>query len=1061
MKSKSLFILFILSILTLSAQTKFSETFWEDPKINGLNRLPMRASSVSFPDQASALSLTGVKSPRYKSLNGTWKFNFSPTPEQAPVNFYKADFNASQWSNIEVPSNWELKGFGMAIYTNIAYPFVVDPPRIAHKDNPTGCYVTEFEIPANWKEMRTILHFGAVSSAMYVWVNGEEVGYSEDSFMPSEYDITKFLKPGKNKLAVKVMRWSDGSYLEDQDHWRLSGIQREVYLEAVPKAFISDFFVKAELDDAYTNAELKVIAKVNGLNEKNSKGWNFNVQLFDENKKPVLEKPLVRNVSKNFNLEKGYLFTQWGFPDLNISTSIKNPKKWSAETPNLYTFMISLSDSTSKVHEVRSCKIGFRKIELGAFGMKVNGQKVLIQGTNRHEFDQNNGKVLSEASMVEDVKLMKQFNFNAVRTSHYPNMERFYELCDELGLYVMDETNIETHGVGSYFSQHPEWTQAYMERGQRMVERDKNHPSVIMWSLGNESGQGANHAAMSGWMKFYDPSRTVHYEGAQFNYNQKKDNKDPAYVDMYSRMYSSIKDMVELATNGDTRPVIYCEYAHSMGNSSGNLPEFWSTFKKYPQLIGGFVWDWVDQGLVMKASNGKTYWGYGGDHGELIHDGNFCLNGVVLPDRGIKAATWEFKKAMQNIDAEAIDLNAGKLKISNRFAFTTLNNFEPIWELQENGITIQSGKLAPLDLKPYESKEVQIPLKKPTLKAGSEYFLRIHFKQTKATSWSDAGHEVAWEEFKMPYEAPAMQVVDESGMKPFAVVDNATELVINGSGFSMIFNKKTGLLTSWIAGSELLKTPLKPNFWRASTDNDSLCGTGKRLKMWRNAANKLSVKNFEFSKLSEKSIRVNVSLSIDTLGSFETIYTILGNGEIRVNNTLNINPKTPEVIRVGMNVKIPQEYDNMTWFGRGPHESYEDRKSGAAISQYKASVKKDFFVYPQPQESSNKTEVRWMQLANSKGRGISIMGNVPLSMSAQPYSQEDLQLARHTYELVDRDFVNVNIDLKQMGVGGDNSWSPEGEPHKEFMLSEKKYSYGFVLKAFLTTSCLLKVVNIR
>ena len=546
MKNLLLLLTFILISSLLSAQVKFSESFWEDPKINGLNRLAMRSTSVSHPDVVSALTIQSTKSSRYKSLNGKWKFSFSPVPEQAPASFFKPDFDATKWDLIDVPSNWELKGYGTAIYTNITYPFVVNPPYIAHNDNPVGCYVTEFEVPANWKDMRTILHFGAVSSAMYVWVNGEEAGYSEDSFLPSEFDITKNLKPGKNKLAVKVMRWSDGSYLEDQDHWRLSGIQREVYLEAVPKAYISDFFAKAELDSAYTDGELKVIARVDGLNAMSAKGWNLNVQLYDEDQKAVLEKSLVRSVADNMNLEKGYLNNQWGSPDLHIKSPVKNPKKWSAETPNLYTLIISLTDSEGKVREARSCKIGFRKIELGSFGLKVNGQKVLIQGTNRHEFDQYNGKVLSDASMLEDVKLMKQFNFNAIRTSHYPNMEKLYEICDELGLYIMDEADLETHGLGSYLSQHPEWAHAYLERAMRMVERDKNHPCIISWSLGNESGSGANHGAMSGWIKFYDPSRPVHYEGAaQSVYVQKKENKDPFYVDMYSRMYSPIQQMID------------------------------------------------------------------------------------------------------------------------------------------------------------------------------------------------------------------------------------------------------------------------------------------------------------------------------------------------------------------------------------------------------------------------------------------------------------------------------------------------------------------------------------
>jgi beta-galactosidase len=985
-----------------------------------------------------------MKSPRVMSLNGKWKFNFSPTPEAAPAGFYKEDYETSQWDLIDVPSNWELKGFGTAIYTNIVYPFKVNPPFIAHQDNPTGCYVTAFETPSDWKDKKVILHFGAVSSAMYVWVNGKEAGYSEDSFLPSEFDITPFLKEGKNKLAVKVLRWSDGSYLEDQDHWRLSGIQRDVYLEAVPKAYISDFFVKAELDDNYADGKIKVVAKASGFGSV--KGWNFKIQLYDENKKPVLDKPLTRSIEDNMNKEKGDGFNQWGFPDKHIIGEIKNPKKWSAEYPNLYTFTISLVDPEGRVQEVRTCKVGFRKIELGAFGLKVNGQKTLIQGANRHEFDQYNGKVLTEEGMLQDIKLMKQFNFNAVRTCHYPDNERWYELCDEYGIYLMDETDIETHGIGSLLSQHPEWTQAYLERGARMVERDKNHPSVIFWSLGNESGSGPNHAAMAAWMKSYDPSRPIHYEGAQANWNA-GEKFDPSYVDMYSRMYASTESMISLATNADTRPVIYCEYAHSMGNSSGNLVEFWDAFRKYPRLIGGYVWDWVDQGLKMKTKDGKEFWGYGGDHGEPINSGNFCMNGVVNPDRGIKSATWEFKKVMQNIRTEPVDLLSGKLIVKNNYSFTNLNQFNIFWELQENGITIQSGTLTPLNVKPYDSSALNIPLKDPKLKPGAEYYLRVHFKLINAKSWASVGHEVAWDEYKMPYKVPAAKEA-ETKMKPLSVNEGTDKVIITGDKFSFTFNKKTGLLESWKhQEKELLKTSLKPNFWRALTDNDSMCGTAKRLEVWKNAADNLKPLKFETEKVSDMVTRIKINLQVaDTVARLATVYTITGSGEMKVHNMLEVNPNVPEMMRVGMMVHIPAEYDHMQWFGRGPHESYEDKKTGAAVSLYNASVKKDFFLYPQPQESSNKTDVRWLSLSNTEGSGIKVSGEGLISVNALPYSQNDLYKAIHTTDLQERDFINLNIDLKQMGVGGDNSWHSSGEPHKEYMLREKKYEYGFTLK---------------
>lgn len=1045
--SGKFYVLLIICCLTITktfSQTKFSENFWENPQINGLNRLPASASSISFPDEKSALQVERNQSDRYKSLNGNWKFNWSATPELAPKDFENFNFENVDWGTIEVPSNWELKGHGMAIYTNMTYPFERNPPYIAHKDNPTGCYLTQFTIPEKWNGNQIILHFGAVASAMYVWVNGIEVGYSEDSFLPSAYNITPYLKSGKNTLAVKVLRWSDGSYLEDQDHWRLSGIQREVYLEATPKVSIADFFVNAVLSDDFKQGTLQVIPRITGVTENNAKGWKVKINLFDENKSLVASS-VLREVEEIFKVEKGNGFSQWGDPDKNILLPLSSPKLWSAEYPNLYISTISLINPEGKVVEVRSNRVGFRKIELGSFGLKVNGKKVLIQGANRHEFDQDNGKVLTYESMLQDIKLMKQFNFNAVRTSHYPNDERWYDLCDQYGIYVMDEANLETHGIGSYLSQHPDWTNAYLERAVRMVQRDKNHPSVIFWSIGNESGSGSNHAAMAGWIKSFDPSRPIHYEGAQAS-ERANEKFDPWYVDMYSRMYAKIPLMEDLANNGDTRPVIYCEYAHSMGNSSGNLFKFWDAFKKHPRLIGGYVWDWVDQGLRMKTADGKTYWGYGGDHGEPINDDDFCLNGVVLPDRSVKAATWEFKKVMQNISINAVDALAGKFKVKNEFAFTPLNEFKATWDLQENGISIQHGILPNLNILPYESENIQIPFSKPELKPGAEYYLQIHFSLVSDKSWANAGHEVAWEEFKLPYEAIEKAKLFTNTAK-LTTKQTANKIDIMGSNFSVSIDKQTGALNSYKYNqTEFIKQPLAPNFWRPETDNDRLCGTASRLRVWENAANQRKINKVQVS--SEVNNRVKVSITSvlpSQLGNLQTTYLIQNDGKVQVSNAITVANSAPEMVKMGMMMHIPNQFDKMEWFGRGPHESYQDKKTSAAVSRYVASVKNDYFSYPQPQESSNKVDVRWLQLTNKEGVGIKITGQSLLSVSAIPYASDVIQKARHSYDLYPTDFINVNIDLKQMGIGGDDSWDKNGEPHPEFMLKDKMYEYTFVI----------------
>lgn len=1033
---------FIFTISSVSAQKQFSESFWENPQINGLNRLPMRSSGFPWDDEQSALKAGKINSSRIKILDGKWKFYFSPTPEGSPENFYEENFNSSSWKMMDVPSNWELKGYGTAIYTNIRYPFKVNPPFIAHTDNPTGSYLTEFILPENWSGQRVILHIGAASSAAYIWINGKEVGYSEDSFLPSEFEITSYIKPGKNTLACRVLRWSDGSYLEDQDHWRLSGIQRTVYLEAVPTAFISDFFVKPVLDNALTTGTLKVVAKTNGLSLDAAKDWTFKVQLYDTKNMAVWEKPLVKSVQKNLEDEKNSGFNQSPFPDIHIQGEIKNPRLWSSETPNLYTMTISLVDPQGKTVEVRSSKVGFRKIEWGSFGLKVNGQRVLLQGANRHEHDEVNGKILTRDLMLKDIMLMKQNNFNAVRTSHYPNDEEWYRLCDEYGIYVMDEANLETHGVGSYLSQHPDWALAYLERAIRMVERDKNHPSIISWSLGNESGSGQNHAAMAGWIKDYDPTRFIHYEGAELPNRQ----KDAAYVDVYSRMYRQLPAMIDLANNDDTRPVVYCEYAHSMGNSSGNLFKFWDAFHKYPRMIGGFVWDWVDQGVKMQTKDGKVFWGYGGDHGEPIHDSNFCFNGVVLPDRGLKAATAEFKKVMQNIHSEAVNVAEGKILVKNRYSFTDLNAFSLKWELSENGQPLENGSIKLPAIKPFNQSEVVIPFKKPSLKAGHEYFLKVSFVLNEATTWAPAGFMVAWEEFKMPFETKPLPSPKLSGLPVLSTVETTAELLVKGKDFTFRFNKQNGFLESVLVGkNEFLKTPLKPNFWRALTDNDERCGTANRLRIWENAAEKLTLKSFAVTKVNEIITTVSTRHTIDSLGTVSIDYLIQGNGQIEITHTVFISDTAPEPMRIGMMVHVPAQYDKIKWFGLGPHETYIDRKKGAATGLYTASVKNNFFSYPQPQESNNKTEVRFMSLTNDKNQGLLVTGESLLSVNALPYSQDNLDKAKHPYDLVTGDFINLNIDLQQMGVGGDNSWSPEGEPHKEFMLKEKQYSYKFRL----------------
>ena len=674
---------------------------WEDPLIHQLNRLPSRATFYSYETQILAKNDVREQSTRFKSLNGDWQFYWVAKPEEASETFQENNFDASSWKSIDVPSNWEMRGFGKAIYTNSTYPFFSNYPFINHSDNPVGHYIKTFTIDESWKDKDVILHFGGVSSAFYVWVNGAFVGYSEDTRLPSEFDITKYIKSGKNKIAVKVYRWCDGSYLEDQDNWRLSGIEREVFLQAVPKVRMADFTVRTKLDENYQDAVLQIrpeftvnledkfIEKVGHFSNNPLKtvvdDWTLTTQLLDAQGNEVNPEQTLKLAT--FLGEKHPPRDQvyFGIIELNVKT----PHKWSADEPYLYTLLFSIKDNQGNLVEASSTKVGFRDLKIDEKGrFLVNGNPVKLIGVNRHDHNMSNGKTVSRADMEKDVQLMKKFNFNAVRTAHYPNDPYFYDLCDQYGIYVMDEANLETHGIRGKVSRDPLWANAFLERGNRMVERDKNHPSIIMWSLGNESGMGPNHAAMSGWIKEIDPTRFVHYEGAQGDQTDPRYKKDfwpsdqgnptdPKWVDMLSRMYPQPQELEDLINNTsfDKRPVLMCEYAHSMGNSLGNYKAYWDVVYKYDRALGGFIWDFIDQGILQKDSNGKKYFAYGGDFGDVPNDGSFCLNGIVAADRTPKPEIYEAKKVNQPVVIKAVDALKGTFSILNRHHASHLSKY--------------------------------------------------------------------------------------------------------------------------------------------------------------------------------------------------------------------------------------------------------------------------------------------------------------------------------------------------------------------------------------------------
>lgn len=1053
-----------MSPIYLKSQSKND---WENPEINGLNREPARVTMFSYSSEMDAKTCDRNKSDRILSLNGTWDFYFSPTPEGAPDNFYKSDVKG--WKTLEVPSNWELKGYGTAIYTNIKYPFKVNPPYIDHSDDPVGCYQRSFVIPDGWKDMQITLHFGGVSSAFYVWVNGKFIGYSEDSMLPSEFNITDKVIKGKNIISVKVYRWSDGSYLEDQDHWRLSGIQREVMLLAEPKIRISDFFVQIHLDSEYKNASLQIRPRIQNLYNKDLKRVTLEAMLYDPDGKAVLNHPMEKDV---------YDIVNEVYPRLDnvkfalMEAEVINPLKWTAETPNLYTLVFSLKDNRGKLLEAKSVHVGFRSIETNVEGqILINGKPIAIYGVNRHEHDPYNGKVVSKEDMLKDILLMKRFNINAVRTSHYPNNPEWYDLCDEYGIYVLDEANLETHGLGGYLSNQPEWNNAFMERAIRMVERDKNHPSIIIWSLGNESGRGPNHAAMEGWIKDYDFTRLIHYEPAQGDPSKtgyikpgepgypdrsitlKENPIDKSWVDVLGRFYPSPSMARELAEqSGDSRPIIFSEYAHSMGNSTGNLKELWDVFRSYKRIAGGYIWDWVDQGIVKTDENGKKYYAYGGDFGDKINDGDFCINGVVFPDRSLKPAMYEIKKVFQPVEITRKEIDSLTFEALNRNVFVNLDQYNLKWDITENGHSILKGDMEVPAVKPGESFPFKIPLKKmPKIKPGAEYFVNIDFILKDEHLWAKAGYPVASEQFKLPWKKTA-KVSEHKITSPVIIKMNSDSiLTITGKDFSITFDKKDGLITKWIKNNKILISGagLRPTFWRPKTDNDFRGSkTHIILKEWKQSKSDRKVYSFRVDNISNSQKEVEIVHSfLDGSVKWTNRININGEGVINVNAAVDMDSTLPVVPKIGMSMQIPNEYNRITWFGKGPQENYIDRSSGAFVGLYSRDINDFIIPYIMPQENANRTGVRWMKIAGKDNSGIEIKGKEHLNMSAWPWTYEQLEKAQHTNELPSNNFIVVNIDLKQMGVGGNDTWTMRAFPLKQFRIKPGRYRYSFILNS--------------
>jgi beta-galactosidase len=1004
---------------------------WENPHVCGINKEPPHCTLLPYPDVQSAPAGTREASPFFKLLNGAWKFHWVCKPADRPIDFYRPEYDVSRWDDIHVPSNWQMEGYGTPIYLNSPYPFEKNPPFIQHDYNPVGSYRTEFEIPDTWRGRQVFLHFDGVESAFYLWVNGQKVGYSQGSRTPAEFNITNYLEPGPNVLAVEVYRWSDGSYLECQDFWRLSGIFRDVYLFSTPSLHIRDFEIKTDLDERCKNAALTVTTRIRNYSGEMFNNASVEVSLLDAEGKAVREKTLLHGSAPE--LQSGSEAV------IEMKTEVDSPHKWTAETPYLYTVLLTLKDAAGTLLEVERCNFGFRKVEIKGGQLLVNGVPILVKGVNRHEHDPLTGHYVSLDSMIRDIEIMKRHNINTVRTSHYPDDPKWYDLCDRYGIYLIDEANIESHGMGYRpdvtLGNNPEWKEAHLDRAVRMVERDKNHPSVIFWSMGNEAGDGCNFEAISEWMHRRDPSRPVHYERALLK----------PHVDIYSPMYMPIEGLLAYVEKPQTRPLILCEYAHAMGNSVGNLQDYWDVFEREPQLQGGCIWDWVDQALLKRTSDGREFFAYGGDFGDTPNDGNFLCNGLVQPDRTPNPHLLEVKKVYQYVKAEPVDLAAGIIRVCNKYDFRYLDFLDLSWELSADGVVVQSGSLPPLDLAPKATVEAKIPFTRPDPQPGTDYHLKILFSLANDEPWAEKGYIVAWDQFQLPCESQPLPEVDVDTMPELTLRETDKVYAVAGEEFSIAVSKADGSLESFtFRGRELLARSLTPNFWRAPTDNDVGNRMPYRQSVWRTAGPDRKLVGLTAEQPSPQTVRITADFLLPAGKSdYRIVYTAYGSGDVVVDCSFAPGMELIDLPRYGMQAAVPAALDSMEWYGRGPHESYRDRLTGAAVGRYAGKVEDQFHKYVRPQETGNKTGVRWIALRNADGFGLLAVGMPLLEVSAWPFSMSDLESAAHPFELPRRDFITINLDYGQMGVGGDDSWG--ARPHPQYTLPAQPYSYRFRL----------------
>lgn len=1092
-----------MALQPLHATGGDKKPYWQDVQVTSVGKQKPRTSFMTYDNREKALAGKFENSPYYQSLNGTWKFFFVNSYKDLPTNIIHPETDASGWDNIQVPGNWEVQGYGTAIYTNHGYEFKPRNPQppLLPEANPVGVYRRDIEIPADWEGRNIFLHIAGAKSGVYVYINGQEVGYSEDSKNPAEFLINPYLHGGKNVLALKIFRWSTGSYLECQDFWRMSGIERDVFLFSQPKTYLRDFHVKSTLDDTYHNGIFTLQADL-ANNDSRPTNVTFAYELIDQEGKTLCNEEASATVPANGQ----YTMTLKEQCLANVAT-------WTSEHPNLYKLVMTVCKDGKTIESI-PFNVGFRRIEikpieqLAANGkpyvcLFVNGQPIKLKGVNIHEHNPATGHYVTEELMRKDFELMKRNNINTVRLAHYPQSRRFYELCDEYGLYVYDEANIESHGMyynlrrGGTLGNNPEWLAAHMDRTMNMFERNKNYPCVTFWSLGNEAGNGYNFYQTYLWLKAADKdwmNRPVNYERAQWEWNS----------DMYVPQYPSAEWLESIGRQGSDRPVVPSEYSHAMGNSNGNLWDQWKAIYKYPNLQGGYIWDWVDQGLDETDDKGRSYWAYGGDYGvNAPSDGNFLCNGLVNPDRTPHPGMAEVKYAYQNVAFEAINLTEGLFKVSNRFYFTSLNDYRIFYEVKANNKVMRKGHFT-LNVNAQSSQELPIPVDGLKPKVGTEYFVNFTVKTMKEALGVPAGHEIAHEQFRLPIEP--LQATWAVKGKPLNVKSTDTELTVYSSKVNFVFNRQKGIVTSYrVNGQEYFKDGfgIQPNFWRGPTDNDYGNGAPKRLQVW-----KQSSKDFNVVEASarmegkEAVIRADYLLAAGNL--YRMTFRVYPSGVVKVDAIFTSTAMKPadtevseatrmatftpgneaarkaasrlDVPRIGVRFRLPAQMNNVSYFGRGPEENYIDRNAGTLIGEYEAKAEALYFPYVRPQENGHHTDTRWLSLTRNNGKGLTIQADSVIGFNALRNSVEDfdseealphpyqwsnfspeevanhdeekarnvLRRMHHINDISPRDYVEVCVDMKQQGLAGYNSWG--AAPYGKYALpANREYRWGFTL----------------